>query len=144
MSTSHSRVLNLPCLSELLAPPRSARTGASGLRGRRGRGRRCRGGGSGLRLSLFRRGSFLGGNFFDKGGGALLANEAGGIIDAALRQGELAAAGAGFRVEFVQGCFALLGRKSAHIHAGQDFGAVGVFQEDVAVVLEGLYFRGDR
>ena len=86
---------------------------------------------------------FLRREFLDNLPGALLADLAGGVIDAALGQSEFAAAGARFGVEFVEGSIALFRRKLGHIHAGENFGAVGVLQEDVALVLEGFDLGGD-
>ena len=87
-----------------------------------------------LRLSLFLPGS----DFFHNGGGAVLAEFAGGVIDAALREGELASAGTRFRIKFVERDGALLGSEFLGIDAGQHGGAIGMLQEDFAGVAKGF------
>ena len=62
------------------------------------------------------------------------------IVNAALGKSESAATGAGFRVEFVERDGFLLGRKFGEIDAGKFAGAFGVFQEDLAGVLERFDF----
>src|SRR5260370_12143754 len=62
------------------------------------------------------------------------------VVDAALRQRESAATGAGLRVEFVKRDDFLLGRQFGEIHAGQFAGALGVLQENLSLVLESFHF----
>ncbi len=62
------------------------------------------------------------------------------VVDAALRESVLAAAGAGLGVEFVERDDFLLGRELGKIDAGKFAGAVGVFQENLAGVLERFHF----
>lgn len=106
--------------------------------GRGGGGRRRRfGGGFRLGVRVFR------GDFLHDRGSPLFADLASGIVDAALRQGELTTAGAGFRVEFVEGGSALFGSESLGVDAGQHGGAIRVLQEDFAGVIEGFDARGN-
>ena len=65
------------------------------------------------------------------------------VIDAALGESELAAAGALFGVEFVQGNEALLRGQLRQVDAGEHGGAVSVFQEDFAGVHEGFDLGGN-
>ena len=88
-------------------------------------------------LWCVRRASKGGNNF----GGDGLAGLAGGIVDAALRKRERTAAVTGFRVEFVEGDDFLLGREFSEIDAGKLAGAVGILQENLSGVLEGLHFE---
>src|SRR5208282_1152415 len=90
------------------------------------------GGGERVGLALFTGGKDL----FDNGGSTILAELARGIIDAALGESELAAAGAFLGVEFVEGCLALLGGQLHRVDAGEHSGAIGVFQKDFTSVLE--------
>jgi len=92
-----------------------------------------RSGGRGLRGSGMREGS----DDFGSGGFADLAVA---VIDAALRESVLAAASAGFGVEFVERDDFLLGREFGEIDAGKFAGAVGVLQENLAGVLESFHF----
>src|SRR5262249_7047182 len=84
------------------------------------------------------------GKLLDDGGGAFAADVAGGIVDAALRESEFAAAGAGLGVKGAQGGELLLWRKAGGIYAGKLGGFVGVLQEDLAGVLEGFDGGGNR
>src|SRR5713101_2785018 len=79
-----------------------------------------------------------GGNNF---GGSGLAGLTSGVVDAALRKRERAAAVTGFRVEFVERDDFLLGREFSEIDAGKLTGAVGMLQENLSGVLEGLHFE---
>src|SRR5713226_5466620 len=75
----------------------------------------------------------------DDFGGGGLASLAIAVVDAALRESVLAAAGAGLGVKFVEGGGLLLGGELGEIDAGEFAGAVGVFQKDLAGVLEGFH-----
>ena len=75
----------------------------------------------------------------DDFGGGGLANLTVAVVDAALRESVLAAAGAGLGVELVEGGGLLLGGELGEIDAGEFTGAVGVFQENLASVLEGFH-----
>ena len=77
------------------------------------------------------------GDDFGSGGFADLAVA---VVDAALRERKSAAAGARFRVEFVQRDGFLLGRKFGEIDAGKLAGALGVLQENLAGVLKSFHF----
>ena len=74
---------------------------------------------------------FCGGGF---AGGAVA------VVNAALRESESAATGAGFRVEFVECDRFLLGREFGEIHAGKFAGAVGILQENLTGVFERFDF----
>jgi len=84
------------------------------------------------------------GDFGEDFGGDGLANGAGGVVNAALCERELATAGAGFGVEAVDGDFFLFGSEEREIDAGKFGGTVGVFQKDFSRVLERFDFRFDR
>lgn len=75
-------------------------------------------------------------DFFSRG----FADGARGIPDTALRQSVFAAAGAAVRVETVEGDFLLFGREFRKVDAGKLGGAVGMFEENLASVLEGFHF----
>ncbi len=75
----------------------------------------------------------------DDFGGGGLAGLAVAVVDAALRESVLAAAGAGFGVEFVERDGFLFGRELGEIDAGKFAGAVGVLQENLAGVLESFH-----
>lgn len=74
---------------------------------------------------------------FSDGG---LADLAAAVVDAALREGEIAAAGAGICVEFVERDGLLFGRELGEVHAGQLAGAVGMLQENFPGILESFHF----
>src|ERR1700674_2132877 len=84
------------------------------------------------------------GEFADDFRGEGFADLAGGIVDATLRQGERAAAIAGFGVEAVQRNFLLLRRELREVHAGKLAGTVGVLQEYFSRVLESFHFDARR
>src|SRR5882724_12199003 len=73
-------------------------------------------------------------------GDGVFAGFAIAVVDAALRERVAAAAGAGFRVEFVECNGFLFRRELGKIDAGKFRGAVGVFQKNLAGVLEGFHF----
>ena len=73
--------------------------------------------------------------------GCGLAGGAVAVVDAALSERECAAAGAGFRVEFVKRNGFLFGREFGEVHAGKFAGAFGIFQEYLTGVLEGFHFN---
>jgi len=60
-----------------------------------------------------------------------------------LGEGEFAAAGAGVGVEAVEDDLFLLGRKLGEVDAGKFGGAIGVGEEDFALILEGFDFGHD-
>ena len=72
--------------------------------------------------------------------GDAFADLAVAIVDAALRESVLAAASASFGVEFVKRDDFLFRRKFGKIDAGEFGGTDGVFDEDLASVVESLYF----
>jgi hypothetical protein len=78
-----------------------------------------------------------GGYDFGSGGFADLAVA---VVDAALRESVLAAAVAGFGIEFVQRGNFLFGRELGKIDAGKFAGAVGVLQKYLTSVFEGFHF----
>src|ERR1700694_5003026 len=88
-------------------------------------------------LVLRGRGMSEGGDDF---AGGSLADLAVAVVDAALREGVLAAAGAGFGVEFVERDDFLLGRELGEIDAGKFTSAFGVLQKNLAGVVEGFHF----
>ncbi len=73
-------------------------------------------------------------------GGGRFAGLAVVVVDAALRESVLAAARAAFGVEFVERDSFLPGREFGEIDAGKFAGALRVFQENLAGVLEGFHF----
>ena len=75
-------------------------------------------------------------DFGDDFCGAGFADRAAAIVDAALRERELAAAGAAFRVEAMQRDGSLFGRQLRHVHAGKRAGAIGMLQENFAGVFK--------
>lgn len=75
-------------------------------------------------------------DFFRRG----FAYSARGIPDAALRQGELAAASASFGIETMQGDLPLFGREFCKVNARKFGGAVGMAQKNFAGVLERFHF----
>lgn len=75
----------------------------------------------------------------DDFGGGDFAGLAVAVVDAALGESVLAAAGAGFGVEFVERDDFLLGCELGEIDAGKFAGAFGVLQENLAGVLEGFH-----
>src|SRR5216683_2074642 len=77
-------------------------------------------------------------DFGDDFRGARAADRAVVVVDAALREREFAATGAGFRVEAVQRDRLLLGRELRKIYAGKLAGTIGVGEENLAGVFEGL------
>jgi hypothetical protein len=129
------------------ALPGTAGGGGCGGRGRRGRAarrngwrcRRIRGSGS-LGLCFARAVT----HFLDDSGSTILADLARGIVDAALRQGHFAAAGAGFRVEFVQSAGPLFRSQARSVDAGEHGGTIGMLQEDFTGILKRFDSRGDR
>ena len=80
-----------------------------------------------------------GGDDFAGGG---FADVAIAVVDAALRESEFAATVARFRVELVERYGFLLGREFGKIDAGKFAGAVGVFQKNLAGVLECFHLDG--
>ena len=68
------------------------------------------------------------------------ADFAAAVVDAALRESEVAAAGARFRVEFVERDSFLFRREFGEVHAGKLAGAIGVLDKNLARVVEGFYF----
>ncbi len=78
-----------------------------------------------------------GGEDFGDGG---FADFAIAVVDAALREREIAAAGTGFGVEFVERDDFLFRSEFGKIDAGEFAGAVGMFQKDFAGVLESFHF----
>src|SRR5260370_42357785 len=76
----------------------------------------------------------------DDFGGGGFADFAVAVVDAALRESVFAAASAGFGVEFVERGGFLLGWEPGEIDAGKFAGAFGVFQKNLAGVLEGFHF----
>ena len=70
--------------------------------------------------------------------GACFADRAIAIVDAALREGKIAAARAALRVELVEGKLLLLGRQMGEIDTGKFAGAIGMGQENLAGILKGL------
>jgi hypothetical protein len=62
------------------------------------------------------------------------------VVDAALRKSEVAAAGARFRVEFVERDSFLFRRELGKIDAGEFAGTVGMFKKNLAGVLESFHF----
>ena len=77
-------------------------------------------------------------NFLHNGSGAVHADFASRIIDAALGEGKLTAATAGFGIEFMKSGGALFGSKAFGVDAGKHGGAVSVLQENFSGVLEGF------
>ncbi len=76
----------------------------------------------------------------DDFGGGGFADFAVAVVDAALRESVFAAASAGFGVEFVERGGFLLGCEPGEIDAGKFAGAFGVFQKNLAGVLESFHF----
>ena len=68
--------------------------------------------------------------------GQLLAGRAAGVVDAALSDGELAAAGAGLGIHALQGEALLFSREPFEIHAREIGGVRCVLQEDLSFVDE--------
>ena len=102
-------------------------------------------GGRGSCCKSFRLGfGVLRGDFLHNRGGALFADLAGRIVDAAMRMSELAAGCAGLRIEFVECCSALFGSKPFRVDARKHGGAVRVLQKDFTSVVEGFNACGDR
>ena len=69
---------------------------------------------------------------------ARFADRAAAIVDAALRERELAAASAAFGIEAMQRDGSLFRRQLRHVHAGERAGAIGVLQENFASVFKCL------
>src|SRR6266478_4177231 len=80
------------------------------------------------------------GEWGDAFGGGGFADFAVAVVGAALRESVFAAASAGFGVEFVERGGFLLGCELGEIDAGKFAGAFGVFQKNLAGVLEGFHF----
>ena len=83
-------------------------------------------------------------NFRDDFCGPRFADRAAAVVDAALCQRELTAAGAAFSVEFVQRDLLLFCRQLRHINAGKRVSAIGVFQENFAGIFKRFDARGNR
>src|SRR4029077_730239 len=102
---------------------------------------------SDVRRGRFFRSSFarsdagnLGDNLFRSG----FADRAVAIVNAALRQGELASARAAFSIELMQSDLLLLCSELGKIHTGKLAGAIRVLEENLAGILKGFDTRVDR
>ena len=76
--------------------------------------------------------------------GARSADRAIVVVNAALRQRQFAATGAGFRVESMHRGHSLLRRQLRQIHAGKLAGAIGMREKNLAGVFEGFHFHRHR
>src|SRR6266436_4131421 len=74
------------------------------------------------------------GNFGDNLFGSRFADRAIAVVNAALRQSEIASTSAALGVEFVQSDLPLLRSEPGKIHAGKLAGAIGVCEENLTVI----------
>src|SRR5260370_42609619 len=83
------------------------------------------------------------GNFGDNLFGSRFAHSTIAVVNAALRQSEIASASAAFGVEFVESDLLLLRSELGKIHAGKLAGAIGVREEDLTGIFKGFHARID-
>src|SRR5258707_15830459 len=83
------------------------------------------------------------GNFGDNLFGSRFADRAIAVVNAALRQSEIASTSAALGVEFVQSDLPLLRSEPGKIHAGKLAGAIGVREKDLTGIFKGFHARID-